>query len=138
MDKTEMMKADIELQRALTALAVMESVEEGREGIQAGLDSVKSALEETMARAMTGEDGTTVNPGAFVFARMDYDVHKGSGMFANSGSTKALMLMARLIDAEISKHARAMGLCDCSDCLMKMEIELAERYLAKSSGVLEA
>lgn len=138
MDKTEMMEADIEFQRALVALAVRESVEEGREGIQAGLDSVKSVLEETMARAMTGEDGTTVNPGAFVFARMDYDVHKGSGMFASSGSMKALVLMARLIDAEISKRARAMGLCDCSECLTRMEIEMAEKYLAKSSGVLEA
>lgn len=138
MDKTEMMEADIEFQRALVALAVRESIEEGMEKTQVSLDSVKSALEGTMARAMTREDGSPVNPGAFVFARMDYDTDKVSGMFVSSGGMKALVLMARLIDAEISKRARAKGLCDCSNCLMKMEIELAEKYLAKSSGVLEA
>ena len=138
MDRTEMIEVGIEIQRALTALAVRESVEEDKEGIQAGLDSVKSALEGTMARAMTGEDGAPAKPGAFVFARVDYDTDKTSGMFANSGSMKALMLMSRLISAEISKRARAMGLCDCSNCLARMEIELAEKYLAKSSGVLEA
>lgn len=138
MSRTEMMEDDIELQRALVALAVRESVEESKEGIQAGLDSVKSALEGTMARAMTREDGSPVNPGAFVFARMDYDTDKASGMFVSSGDMKALVLMARLIDAEISKRARAKGLCDCSNCLTRMGIEMAEKYLAKSSGVLEA
>ena len=135
-----MIEADIEFRRALVAMAVRESMEEGKEGIQAGLDSVKSALEETLARAMTGEDGSPAKPGAFVFARIDYDIHKGSGMFASSGSMKSLVLLSRLISAKISKRARAMGLCDCSNCLMKMEIEMAEKYLAKgrSSGVLEA
>lgn len=137
MDKTEMMEADIEFQRALATLAVRESMEEGKEGIQAGLDSVKSALEEALAKAMTGEEGSPVDPGAFIFARIDYDIHKVSGMFASSGSMKSLVLLSRLISTEISKRARAKGLCDCSKCLMEMEIELAEKYLAKSSGVYE-
>ena len=112
-------------------------MEEDKEWIQVSLNSVKSALEEALARAMTGEDGQVAKPGAFVFARIDYGIDKGSGMFASSGSMKSLVLLSRLISAEISKRARAMGLCDCSNCLMKMEIELAEKYLAKS-GVLEA
>lgn len=141
MSKTDKTRADVELQRALTALAVRESVEKTPEGIQAGLNAVKSDMEEMLAKAMVGEDGAMVKPGAFVFARIDYDTQKASGMFASSGSLKALMMLARMIDVEISKRARARGFCDCSNCLAQMEIGLVDTYLAKdqaSKGVLEA
>lgn len=140
MSKTDKIGADVELQRVLTTLAVRESVEKDPEGIQAGLNSVKSDMEEMLAKAMVEENGATIKPGAFVFARIDYDTQKASGMFASSGSPKALMMLARMIDAEISKRVRAKGFCDCSNCLAEMEIGLIDTYLAKdrSSGVLEA
>ena len=140
MSKTDKTRADVELQRALTALAVRESVERDPNGVQAGLNSVKLAMEEMLANAMVGEDGATIKAGAFVFARIDYDTQKASGMFASSGSPKALVMLARMVDSEISKRVRAKGVCDCSNCLAEMEIGLIDTYLAKdrSSGVLEA